>query len=482
MSPAELCELLSEVGRSKKKAVPWANGQFGFGVHAFRAFARQATFISRKKGYPEAQLTIDRTFDENKEVACETTDNKQFDRPGTRVTISRFDSQVFRKSVFMKQLVSEIQHHFDDVLRSGFISIQVSEDRAKPYDCQHFDFDNLPGTPLKKSIPFSVGSEKKKITIDMKVLDRVMDNRLPVLTNKQRRIQTIADLKSYKNFVRSRGENPVVWSNPFVVGFIEIHDLCSPNLTRDDLKDSPAREALYEQLLPVQKELQTLVDQIMNSKVHESYKKLGTVMSECLSRILRTFRLQFEQAMPTGQPGDFEKKMVEESGDVPFGGQEPGGGGPGPDERGTGGSPSDKGRSGVGEGTTGGGRGDKQRGAAPGSSADQVAQSSGPRIEFQNHAGEDRIIDLGNSLIVNTQHPDFIHRNASTTGKIRLDARLLNYVSLIIAPPCVHRLFEKRGKVATALEVGSNIVDLSTRLEGELINTVLGSEIESSLS
>jgi hypothetical protein len=335
---------------------------------------------------------------------------------------------------------------------------------------------------LKKSIPFSVGSEKKKITIDMKVLDRVMDNRLPVLTNKQRRIQTIADLKSYKNFVRSRGENPVVWSNPFVVGFIEIHDLCSPNLTRDDLKDSPAREALYEQLLPVQKELQTLVDQIMNSKVHESYKKLGTVMSECLSRILRTFRLQFEQAMPTGQPGDFEKKMVEESGDVPFGGQEPGGGGPGPDERGTGGSPSDKGRSGVGEGTTGGGRGDKQRGAAPGSSADQVAQSSGPRIEFQNHAGEDRIIDLGNSLIVNTQHPDFIHRNASTTGKIRLDARLLNYVSLIIAPPCVHRLFEKRGKVATALEVGSNIVDLSTRLEGELINTVLGSEIESSLS
>jgi HSP90 family molecular chaperone len=125
MSPAELCELLSEVGRSKKKAVPWANGQFGFGVHAFRAFARQATFISRKKGYPEAQLTIDRTFDENKEVACETTDNKQFDRPGTRVTISRFDSQVFRKSVFMKQLVSEIQHHFDDVLRSGFISFRL---------------------------------------------------------------------------------------------------------------------------------------------------------------------------------------------------------------------------------------------------------------------------------------------------------------------------------------------------------------------
>jgi HSP90 family molecular chaperone len=60
MSPQELCELLSEVGRSKKKTVPWANGQFGFGVHAFRAFAREAIFISRKKGQPEACIRIEK--------------------------------------------------------------------------------------------------------------------------------------------------------------------------------------------------------------------------------------------------------------------------------------------------------------------------------------------------------------------------------------------------------------------------------------
>ncbi len=47
MSPQELCDLLSEVGRSKEKIFLWANGQFGFGVHAFRAFAREASFISR---------------------------------------------------------------------------------------------------------------------------------------------------------------------------------------------------------------------------------------------------------------------------------------------------------------------------------------------------------------------------------------------------------------------------------------------------
>lgn len=481
MSPKELCELLSEVGRSKKKTVPWANGQFGFGVHAFRAFAREAIFISRKKGEQEACISIDRTFDETRDVTCESTTNKQLDKPGTCVTVCRFDPQVFKKSVFMKSLVSEIEHHFDDVLRAGFMSIQVSEDKNKPYECGYFDFASLSGTPLKRSTYVSIGSQKKQIMIDLKVLDRVMDNRLPVLTNKQRRVQTIADLKSFKTFIRAQGENAYVWSNPFVVGFIEIHDLCSPNLTRDDLKDSPAREILYAHLLVVQKDLQMLVNEIMNRKVNESYKKLGSVMSECLSRILRTFKLQFEQAMPTGKQGVFEKKMIEESGDVPFGGDEPGGGGTGPDERGSGGISSDKGKSGVGESSSGGGAGDKKRGATAGSSSEQLAPSSGPRIEFQNHAGEDRIIDLGNSLIVNTQHPDFIIRNTSSTGRIRLDARLLNYVSLIIAPPCVHRLFEKRGKVPTALEVGSNLVDLSTRLENELASTVLGSEIEGAL-
>lgn len=481
MAPQELCELLSEVGRSKKKTVPWANGQFGFGVHAFRAFAREVTFISRKKSAQEAIIKIDRSFDETVEVPCEATGGKQLDKPGTRVIISRFDPQVFKKSIFMKMLVSEIEHHFDDVLRAKLITITVTEDNSQAYECKHFDFTDLPGIPLKKAVLVRLDREEKKITVDLKVLDRVQDNRLPVLTNKQRRIQTIADLKSYKTFLRNAGETAYVWSNPFVVGAIEINDLCSPNLTRDDLKDSLARDALYEQLVVVQKELQMLVDDIMNRKTQESFKKLGNVMSDCLSRILRSFRLQFEQTAPTGRPGEYEKRMVEEIGNVPFGGEGAGGGGPGPDEKGSGGQPSVHGKGGVGDKNAGGGEGSKRKGAGLGGSEEQVVTSPGPRIEFQNHAGEDRIIDLGNSLIVNTQHPDFIQRNASKSGKIRLDARLLNYVSLVIAPPCVHRLFERKGKVPSALEAGTNIVDLSMRLEQELISTVLGTEIEGSV-
>jgi hypothetical protein len=426
------------------------------------------------------RATIDRSFDETVEVPCEATDGKQLDKPGTRVIISRFDPQVFRKAIFFKALVSEIEHHFDGVLRAQFIKIYVTEGDSNAYECKYFDFSNLPGTPLKKSVFIRVGDVEREVDVDLKILDRVQDNRLPVLVNKQRRIQTIADLKSYKTFARNMGEGVHVWSNPFVVGSIEINDLCSPNLTRDDLRDSPARDALYEQLRIVQRELQTLVDDTMNRKAQESFRKLGNVMSDCLARILRGFRLQFEQTGPSGKQGEFVMRMIEEAGNVPFGGEEPGGGGPGPDERGSGGRPSAYGKSGVGDKDSGGGDGPKRKGSDTGESQEQVRTSPGPRIEFQSHAGEDRVIDLGNSLIVNTQHSDFISRNASKSGTIKLDARLLNYVSLVVAPPCVHRLFERRGKVPTALEAGTNIVDLSMRLEQQLVSTVLGEEIEGS--
>ena len=482
MTPQDLCELLSEVGRSKKKAVPWANGQFGFGVHAFRAFAKEATFVSQKKGYPEARIKIDRAFDENKEVPCEKTDGKQLSQPGTRVTVARFDPQVFKKGVFVKLLVSEVEHHFDDVLRAGLIKIVMTDGGSKAYQCQPFLFETLPGTPLKREIPVHVGSQEGRISVDLKILDRSQDNRLPVLTNKRRRIQAISDLKSYKNFVRDRGETIYVWSHPFVVGYIEINDLCSPNLTRDDLKDSPARDVLYDHLLSVQRELQSLVDESMNKKTQDSLRKLGNAMSDCLSRILKGFRLQFEQIAPSGKPGELEGRLTEEEeGQFAFGGDEVGGGGSGPDRRGSGGKVSIDGSSGPGENNTGGGKGPEALGSASGKSEGKTTTSTGPRIEFQNHAGEDRVIDLGNSLIINIQHPDFIQRNTSRSGKIKLDARLLNYVSLVIAPPCVHRLFEKRGKVPTALEAARNVVELSVKLERELVTTVLGEEIEKTL-
>ncbi len=480
MSPQELCELLSNVGRSRKKAVSWANGQFGFGVHAFRAFAREAIFISRKKNCKEAMIKIDRTVHENQDVPCVETDVKQLKEPGTRVIISRFDSHVFQKATFVKTLAAEVEHHFDDVLRAKLARISISEKDKRSHECSHFDFDSLPGPVLKKTFSLMSDGKQSEIEVDLKVLDRVQDNRFPVLTNKCRRVQNISDLKSYKNFLRTKGEISYIWNNPFVVGSIEINGFCSPNLTRDDLKDLKEREQLYEKICEVQNDLKHLIDETMDKKTRESFRRIGSIMSDCLAQILKNFKLEFEQLAPSGITGNLAEHIEEGNGKIPFGGDdEPGGGGPGPNEEGSGGRRSDEGRSGVGKDEKGGGANDKRKTSGQGgASTEKIIQSPGPRIEFQNHAGEDRVIDLGNSLIVNTQHSDFILRNPRSTGKIKFDVRLLNYVSQVVSPYCVHRLFERKGKVPSVSEVGANVINLSLNLEKELLKTVLGTEID----
>lgn len=478
MSPDELCELLSSVGRSRKKTVPWANGQFGFGVHAFRAFAKEAVFVSRKKRCKEALIKIDRAVDETKDVPCHETDGRELDCFGTRVTISRFDPHVFKKSIFVNSVVAEIEHHFDDVLRAKKVKIFVYEKGQKPYECKHFDYAKLSGPELKRIIDIDNNGLKCSIDIDLKVLDRAQDDRLPVLTNKRRRVQTITDLKSFKNYLRAQGDIAYVWSNPFVVGSVEINDLCSPNLTRDDLKDSKQREKLYDIMREVQRELKNLIDETMNRKTQESFKQIGKIMSDCLSQILRKFKLEFEQLVPSGEMGSYNEEYTGDSGDVPFGGDGPGGGGPGGNKKSSGGPISDVGQQGVGDNNTGGGSGDRRVSSKVGLSNEKVITSPGPRIEFQNHAGEDRVIDLENSLIVNTQHPDFILRNPNKTGRVKFDIRLLGYISQIVSPYCVHRMFERKGKVPSVSEVGANIVNLTLRLEAGLNNTILGEEME----
>lgn len=479
MSPDELCNLLNSVGRSSKKQVPWANGQFGFGVHAFRAFAKHAVFISKKENDQEASITIDRSFDETTDVKCIATKKDVLKKYGTYVEISKYDGQVFKKSEIFKRLVNEIEHHFDDVLRKGSIDILVSEDGSKFYKCRYFDFSSLQGEEINRTIDLEDNEEKHKIKVVLKVLLKTQDNRLPVLTNKNRRIQTISDLKSYKTYLRYKGHSNAVWNNPFVVGYVEIDDITSPNLTRDDLKDTAGRENLFDLLLDVQLELERKVDEVMNKKASDSYHKFSSLISDCLSNVLKNFKLRYERPLPTQALGNDDDNVdPDDSSGLTFGGVGEGGASNKPPEKDTpsGSDVHDNVR--RGENGNKGGAGSQTTGQQQGSSQNRLTVSSGPKIIFQSHAGEDRVIDLDHSLIINTQHNDFILRNRGGSTGIKLDARLINYVSLVVAPYCVHRLFEKSGKMPTPIDVGSNLVNLSTRLEDTLISVMLGHEIK----
>jgi len=467
MSPNELCNLLSNVGKSTKKAVSWANGQFGFGVHAFRAFAEVAQFISKKHNCPACKIEIDRNKTEHDEVNCEQIPENILMEEGTEVIISNFNKRVFKKDEMKKRVTYEISRHFDDILRTSLIEIYISENGYKKGKISAFDYKNMEGVEFpEKRIIIESSRKISFLNIDLKILDQPQKNRLPVITNKGRRIQSIADIQSYKKYLNSVGKNNYIWSNnDFIVGSIEINDFCSPNITRDDLSNNEERDVLYQELAKIQDKMEELFNEKQRSKKQEHLDEIGDKITSCLSNAMKNFKLKFEIERSSQFKGDDDKESMVESNGTKWGGELSGGGSPGMDNFHGEDGKKGKGSGGPGDSETGAGIGDLDLEEVEGKSKKVTVQSSSPRIEFKPFPDnkDRRIIDAGNSLYINSSHIDFRKRNSGTEDLPIFNKRLNNYVSFIIAPEMVFKI--QKGKRLTEKELTENITLLALKLE-----------------
>ena len=467
MSPDELCNLLSNVGLSTKKAVSWANGQFGFGVHAFRAFAKIAQFISKKKYYPACKIIIDRDKTEHDEVYCKKVPDNTLIEEGTEVIISNFNKHVFKKSGMKRKLSEEISRHFDDILRSGLIDIFLSENGSNKIRLLPFDYHNMNGLefPVKK-IKMESRNKTSFLDIDLKILDQPQKNRLPTIKNKGRRIQSIADLQSYKKYLNSIGKNNYIWgNNEFIVGSIEINDFCSPKITRDDLIDNEERDIFYKKLVEIQEEIEELFNKKQYSKKQEYLDEISHKITNCLSNVMKSFKLKFEILESSQVKGQDDKESVVDNDGTNWGGDMTGGGGPGLDNIKNGGNKGGDGSGGPGESNIGAGSGNRGIKEIEGKSKKIPVQSSSPKIEFKPFPDDKdrRIIGAGNALYINTSHSDFKKRNSGTEDLPKFNERLNNYVSFIIAPEIIFKI--QKGKRLTDQELLENTIALGLKLE-----------------
>jgi hypothetical protein len=470
MSPHELCNLLNSVGLSTKKAVPWANGQFGFGVHAFRAFAAKALFQSKKRNYPACMITIDRNKSERDEVDCVEI-QKDMAEEGTKVTISDFNKRIFKKNEMKRKLIDEISRHFDDVLRTGLIKIFISNDNKQKIEIKFFDYSTLGGLKYSKQfIEIVHNNNNYKINVDLKILDQPQKGRNPIICNKGRRIQTIADLQSFKNYLNSRGKNNYFWvNNEFIVGRIELNDFCSPNITRDDLSNTEEREFFYEELMIIQEEVEELFQKKNQSKKQEHLDEISNKLTNCLSNVMKNFKLTFEIQKSSQIIGEDEKQSQVELEGSNWGGDLPGGGSPGVDiVHGEDGKRGERDSS-PGDYDSGAGVGDLGITETDGESKKVTVKSNAPKIELKPFPDikDERKIDAGNTLYINTSHKDFKQRNSGTEDLPKFNDRLNNYISFVISPEIIFKL--QKGKRLTEKELTENVIKLSLKLE-EYIN------------
>lgn len=495
MTPEKLCGLVENIGSSEKKERPWLNGQFGFGVHAGRAFAKNIKFYSQIMPGKGATIEIDRDVDEHTEISCDTTDyldNIGMEH-GTVVEISHFNARVFNKKTIYVKLAEEIKKHFDDIIRKGDIKITIIEKvdgKEIPVQMMPFDYDSLEGVLLKRDIP--IGMEGRGIlNVELKIIEKPQKDRLVTIQNNGRRVSDLVEMRSIIQFYKSNNKNINLWRNQYLIGYIEVNGTCSPNITRDDFEPEEKREEMYSKIMELEPEIRTIIEVKLKNKNQDAYNKLGNVMSGYLENYLKKFKFEFfkpdqkidkkGEESPIIDLAENTDKLQKSSGEsgvegsTPTPPQEPvPPEEPVPLEEPV---PPEEPNPVLVENVSGNdviGKGDGKDELPPirnkGKETIQTKKSYGPIIKFRDSGPDaDRVIDNGDILEINTLHPDFINRNEQKDGKIILGERLINYVAIIIAPTIIKKIYEKERQFPNFIEAGERTTGFIMGFEGYLI-------------
>jgi hypothetical protein len=422
MTREKLVRIVEYVGSSDKKAQPWTNGQFGFGVHAFRACCKRLEIITKAENDVPWRMVIDR--DTNEIPDEEELPIRAFPFvSGTVINLRKFDGGWW-KEVSPQELVNEIELHFNHLLRRERLHIQVVEGNrthiCKPYDISIFDGEDFEYTINR------IRDHKQEldvilphpIEIRLKVCNNPLPDKPPLFLNMGRRIEEIGKMKSYYNGSPYKGK---VWAHPHLIGYIEMNGNLEPTLDRSDFKRAGKRKAVYEEIARIEGDIHASLSRIVQSTNAESLGRLGSLLTRLLEQIAREDRMNLRGAFAAGgdvnlveaadseaelaNPGAGDGKMGEEAG-------EPGG------EK----TPVEEG-----EGDLTGRR----------------RRASGFVVRFDDTALDALIQEDGTipraSLVEDTinvyiNHPDFMDRaHRARHGRLKLSDRLASYVAAIIA-------------------------------------------------
>jgi len=309
MNGEKLESLVTQVGESTKKGVPWLNGQFGFGLHSFRAAAKNCTVLSKTSSSKAIGFTLSRSslaIEQPEEVEEFGSDT------GTKVVLSGFDKHWW-KDINSENLSNEIEQHFERLLARENLSIIV-EERVKDavvtsHQCKPFDYDSVEGTRVVETL--SIKGEGKKpassVTVDMVVAQSDSQSHKVRFFSKGRRINEVSHIPSFLKFSSYKR---TLWGHPQLLGVIDVGDALEPVITRDDFQRSPMRTELYQRLVDLEGKLNTELNKVLEKQRVESLSKLEGVLSSVLTRIdkedqqvvrkeKREHRLRIREALQT---------------------------------------------------------------------------------------------------------------------------------------------------------------------------------------
>jgi len=281
MDQETLNRLILNVGDSTKRGSKFTNGQFGFGVHAFRACAKSIEFKSRKSNAKTLGLKMDR-------------DNEYFSKPkyargenvktssGTIVKVSDFDN-TWSEQLDPKEIIKEIQHHFSGLLERKNLVVEVRNvARNITKVCKPFKLKSSDVTKsIKKVWKFNDNSVKVRLFVAISA----RSGKNCMFVSKGRRINEICDVKSFMAMSRYRW---AVWGHPNLLGSIDVTNVLLPVITRDEFRLTMTRKKVYRKIIEeVEPVLYNALHELNENRKIVALGKLEDVVGKCVNVALK---------------------------------------------------------------------------------------------------------------------------------------------------------------------------------------------------
>jgi len=303
MNREMLRRVTTHIGESKKRGQSFVNGQFGFGMQAFRACCRKLTVRSRSApGSAPLEIEIDRDQSSGfllREVG-EVHDGHAMPETGTMVAMDGFDSDWASgdNALSVEMFAEEIEMHFERLLSRGNLEVAVvSGVTGERRVCNPVVYDGDTTVVINRTISLG-GGQMAQTMLVVGSLDKAEEMRRPArFFVKGRRIGKTSDIRSFFSGSPNRWK---VWSNPQVMGYIDVIGDDSgpirPVITRDEFKIVEGRKAAFAKIRRMcEKPMLEAIEKANSERNDKSLKGLEDALTSALSKISNKERKQRNQ-------------------------------------------------------------------------------------------------------------------------------------------------------------------------------------------
>ena len=145
--PREVLQrVVLNVGESKKRGVAFLNGQYGFGMQAFRTCCESLTVQTKTSAEEDAEeITLGRWQTDGFAVESVARAESAIKGTGTAITLDNFDEQWMDDTFSAREIAREIELHFERLLARPGLTVNVMEETSEGnilsiHRCEPFDY------------------------------------------------------------------------------------------------------------------------------------------------------------------------------------------------------------------------------------------------------------------------------------------------------------------------------------------------------